>query len=184
MKECGHVSLYIADFRSLVSRIGDWVERALIHHLRKGLASIILEQLASHPSRIDSLHDLMDVTLELDTRLFSALSLLSYRHEVFKEIQDFGGDNSVSLLHLFFGNMDLPHLCYHDSLEELWDEEEEPEEVETMMKVLPSDYHQYLDVLSKVKAEKLPPHHACDHHINMEGSPPPVGVIYSLSNQE
>ncbi|MBW0555502.1 hypothetical protein O181_095217, partial [Austropuccinia psidii MF-1] len=35
-----------------------------------------------------------------------------------------------------------------------------------------------------VKAEKLPPHHACDHHIELEGSLPPVGVIYSLSNQE
>ncbi|MBW0525892.1 hypothetical protein O181_065607, partial [Austropuccinia psidii MF-1] len=35
-----------------------------------------------------------------------------------------------------------------------------------------------------VKAEKLPPHHACDHHIKLEGSLPPVGVIYSLSNRE
>ncbi|MBW0490919.1 hypothetical protein O181_030634 [Austropuccinia psidii MF-1] len=68
MKEGGHVSLYIADFRSLVSRIGYWGERALIHHFRKGLPSRILDQLASHPSRIDSLQDLMDVTLELDTR--------------------------------------------------------------------------------------------------------------------
>ncbi|MBW0579426.1 hypothetical protein O181_119141 [Austropuccinia psidii MF-1] len=68
MKERGHVSLYIADFRSLVSRIGDWGERALIHHFRKGLPSRILDQLASHPSNIDSLQDLMDVTLELDTR--------------------------------------------------------------------------------------------------------------------
>ncbi|MBW0508038.1 hypothetical protein O181_047753 [Austropuccinia psidii MF-1] len=68
MKEGGHVSLYIADFRSLVSRIGDWGERALIHHFRKGLPSRILDQLASHPSRIDSLQDLMDITLELDTK--------------------------------------------------------------------------------------------------------------------
>ncbi|MBW0506210.1 hypothetical protein O181_045925 [Austropuccinia psidii MF-1] len=68
MKEGGHVALYIADFRSLVSRIGDWGERALIHHFRKGLASRILDQLASHPSNIDSLQDLMDVSLELDTR--------------------------------------------------------------------------------------------------------------------
>ncbi|MBW0511930.1 hypothetical protein O181_051645 [Austropuccinia psidii MF-1] len=51
------------------------------------------------------------------------------------------------------------------------------------MKV-PSVYHQYLDVLLKVKADKPPPHHACDHHIKLEGSPPPVVVIYSLSNQE
>ncbi|MBW0512279.1 hypothetical protein O181_051994 [Austropuccinia psidii MF-1] len=49
--------------------------------------------------------------------------------------------------------MDLPPSSYHDSLEELWDEEEDPEEVKTVLKVL-------------------------------EGSLPPVGVIYSLSNQE
>ncbi|MBW0489421.1 hypothetical protein O181_029136 [Austropuccinia psidii MF-1] len=65
--------------------------------------------------------------------------------------------------------MDLPPSSYHDSLEELWDEEEKPEEVETVMKVFPPAYHQYLDVFSKVKAEKLPPHRACDHHIEMEG---------------
>ncbi|MBW0537467.1 hypothetical protein O181_077182 [Austropuccinia psidii MF-1] len=68
IKEGGHVLLEIANFRSLVSRIGDWGERALIHHFRKGLPSRILDQLASHPSRIDSLQDLMDFTLELDTR--------------------------------------------------------------------------------------------------------------------
>ncbi|MBW0494224.1 hypothetical protein O181_033939 [Austropuccinia psidii MF-1] len=68
MKEGGHVSLYIANFRNLVSRIGDWGERALIHHFKKGLPSRILDQLASHPSIIDSLQYLMDITLELDTR--------------------------------------------------------------------------------------------------------------------
>ncbi|MBW0588618.1 hypothetical protein O181_128333 [Austropuccinia psidii MF-1] len=68
MKEGEHVSLYIADFRSLVSRIGDLGERALIHHFSNGFPSRILDQLASHPSRIDSLQDLMDITLELDTR--------------------------------------------------------------------------------------------------------------------
>ncbi|MBW0462847.1 hypothetical protein O181_002562 [Austropuccinia psidii MF-1] len=66
----------------------------------------------------------------------------------------------------------------------LWDEEEEPEEIETVIKAVTSSYHQYLDVFSKVKAEKLPPHHTCDHHIELEGSLPPVGLIYSLSNQE
>ncbi|MBW0565469.1 hypothetical protein O181_105184, partial [Austropuccinia psidii MF-1] len=104
--------------------------------------------------------------------------------EVFKEIQDVGEDNSISSLTLFFGNMDLPPSSYHDSLEELWDEGEEPEEVESMLRVVPSVYHQYLDVLSKVKEEKRPPHCACDHHIELEGSLPPVGVIYSLSKQE
>ncbi|MBW0524650.1 hypothetical protein O181_064365, partial [Austropuccinia psidii MF-1] len=65
-----------------------------------------------------------------------------------------------------------------------WDEEEEPEEIETVLKVVPPVYHKYLDVFSKVKAEKLPPHRACDHHIKLEGLLPPIGVIYSLSNQE
>ncbi|MBW0545646.1 hypothetical protein O181_085361 [Austropuccinia psidii MF-1] len=80
--------------------------------------------------------------------------------------------------------MDLPPSSYHDSLEELWDEEEEPEEIEAVIKVVPSVYHHYLDVFSKVKAEKLPPHRACDHYMELEGSLPPAGVIYSLSNQE
>ncbi|MBW0508764.1 hypothetical protein O181_048479 [Austropuccinia psidii MF-1] len=53
MKDIGHVSLSISNLRSLVSRIGDWGERALIHHFRKGLPSRILDQLASHPSRLN-----------------------------------------------------------------------------------------------------------------------------------
>ncbi|MBW0509059.1 hypothetical protein O181_048774 [Austropuccinia psidii MF-1] len=115
---------------------------------QEGLPSRILDQLAFHPSRIGSLQDLMDLTLELDTSndfstakscavlvgdsrtpsfpysvhipsLNSNPSLLSSRDEVFKEIQNVGEDNSVSSLHLFFGNMDLPPSSSHDSLEEL-----------------------------------------------------------------
>ncbi|MBW0543715.1 hypothetical protein O181_083430 [Austropuccinia psidii MF-1] len=117
-------------------------------------------------------------------RINSPQSLPLSGDEVFKKIQDVGEDNSIYSLHLFFGNMDLPTSSYHDSVEESWDEEEEPEEVETVMEVFPSTYHQYLDVFSKVKAEKLHPHHACNHHIELEGSLPPVGVICSLSKQE
>ncbi|MBW0573893.1 hypothetical protein O181_113608, partial [Austropuccinia psidii MF-1] len=73
MKEGGHLALYISDFRSLVSRIGDWGERALIHHFRKGLAS--------HPSNIDSLQDLMDVSLELDTRYHERQKEKNYHQE-------------------------------------------------------------------------------------------------------
>ncbi|MBW0485552.1 hypothetical protein O181_025267 [Austropuccinia psidii MF-1] len=101
--------------------------------------------------------------------LHSHMSLLSSTNGFFKEIQDVGEDNSVSSLHLFFGNMDLPPSSYNDSLEELLDEEEEPEEVQTMIKVFPSLYHQYLDVFYKSKEEKLLPHHACDHHIELGG---------------
>ncbi|MBW0501641.1 hypothetical protein O181_041356, partial [Austropuccinia psidii MF-1] len=66
--------------------------------------------------------------------------------------------------------MDLPPSSYHDSLEELWDEEEEPKEMKTVRKVVPSSNHQYLDVFSKVKSEKRPPQYTCDHHIELEGS--------------
>ncbi|MBW0516468.1 hypothetical protein O181_056183 [Austropuccinia psidii MF-1] len=78
--------------------------------------------------------------------------------------------------------MDLPPSSYHDSLQEFWDEEEEEEEeeIETMMRFVPSAYHQYSYVLFKVKAEKLPAHSTCDHHIEGEGSPPPSEMIESL----
>ncbi|MBW0577251.1 hypothetical protein O181_116966 [Austropuccinia psidii MF-1] len=68
MKESGHVSFYIADFRSLMSIIGDWGERAYIHVYRRGLESRLLEQLASYPGSFDSLQELMDITFESDTR--------------------------------------------------------------------------------------------------------------------
>ncbi|MBW0544967.1 hypothetical protein O181_084682 [Austropuccinia psidii MF-1] len=68
IKESGQASLYIEDFRSLMLRIGDWGERAYIHVYRRGLASRLLDQLASHPGNFDSLQELMDITLELDTR--------------------------------------------------------------------------------------------------------------------
>ncbi|MBW0535561.1 hypothetical protein O181_075276 [Austropuccinia psidii MF-1] len=109
-------------------------------------------------------------------------SLLTSTDEVFKDIKDVGEDVAISSLHLFQGDMDLPPLSFHASLEKQWDEEEEPEEIETVLEVVPPDYHQYLDVFSKVKAEKLPPHRACDDHIELEGLLPPIGVIYSLSN--
>ncbi|MBW0580213.1 hypothetical protein O181_119928 [Austropuccinia psidii MF-1] len=85
-------------------------------------------------------------------------SLIPLRDEIFKGIKDVIEDVSISSLHLFQGDMDLPPLSFHASLEDKWDEEEEPEEIETVLKVVPPAYHQYLDVFSKVKADKLPPH--------------------------
>ncbi|MBW0516462.1 hypothetical protein O181_056177 [Austropuccinia psidii MF-1] len=116
--------------------------------------------------------------------IIPSLSLPKSRDEAFKDIKDVVEDVAISSIHLLQGDMDLPPLSFHASLEEQWDEEEEPEEIETLLKVVPPGHHQYLDVYSKVKAEKLPPHRACDHHIELKGLLPPVGVIYSLSNQE
>ncbi|MBW0482150.1 hypothetical protein O181_021865 [Austropuccinia psidii MF-1] len=72
--------------------------------------------------------------------------------------------------------MDLPPLSFHASLEEQWDEEEDPEEIKTVLKVVPPACHQYLDVFSKVKAEERPPHCDCDHHIELEGLQPPEAL--------
>ncbi|MBW0509062.1 hypothetical protein O181_048777 [Austropuccinia psidii MF-1] len=107
-------------------------------------------------------------------------SLLQSINEILKVIKYF----AISSLRLLQGDMKLPPLSFNASLEEQWDEEEEPEGIETVLKVVPPAYHQYLDVFSKVKEENLPPHHSCDHHIKLEGLLPPVCVIYSLSNQE
>ncbi|MBW0480214.1 hypothetical protein O181_019929 [Austropuccinia psidii MF-1] len=52
------------------------------------------------------------------------------------------------------------------------------------MNVVPPANYQYVEIFSKVKAEKIPPHCTCDHLIELEGSLPPVGAIYSLSNHE
>ncbi|MBW0511143.1 hypothetical protein O181_050858 [Austropuccinia psidii MF-1] len=68
INESGHVSLYIADLKSLISKIGDWEKRAYIHVYRRELASRPLDQLASYPGNLGTLQELMDITLELDTR--------------------------------------------------------------------------------------------------------------------
>ncbi|MBW0541420.1 hypothetical protein O181_081135 [Austropuccinia psidii MF-1] len=51
-----------------MSRIGDWGEREAIHVYRRGLASGLLDQLASYPGNFHTLQELMVFTLELDTR--------------------------------------------------------------------------------------------------------------------
>lgn len=52
-------------------------------------------------------------------------------------------------------------------------------------KLVPSEYHQYLDVFSKKGADTLPEHRPFDHTIPLEeGKTPPFGPIYSLSDTE
>ncbi|MBW0472765.1 hypothetical protein O181_012480 [Austropuccinia psidii MF-1] len=53
MKDGCLVLFYISKFRILVSRIGEWGERDLIHYFKKGLPSSLFHQLASHPSILD-----------------------------------------------------------------------------------------------------------------------------------
>ncbi|MBW0587073.1 hypothetical protein O181_126788, partial [Austropuccinia psidii MF-1] len=103
------------------------------------------------------------------TSIIPSQLLLSSRDEVFREIKDVGEDVAIYSLHLIQVDIDLPPLSFPASLEKKWDDEEEPEEIETVLKVFPPSYHHYSDVFYKVKAEKPPPHHACDHHIKLEG---------------
>ncbi|MBW0515067.1 hypothetical protein O181_054782 [Austropuccinia psidii MF-1] len=48
-------------------------------------------------------------------------SLLPSIDEVFKDIREVGEDVAISSLHLFQGDIDLPYLSFHASLEEQWD---------------------------------------------------------------
>ncbi|MBW0461366.1 hypothetical protein O181_001081 [Austropuccinia psidii MF-1] len=77
-----------------------------------------------------------------------SISLPSFplSHYFHQEMKDVGEDVSISSLQFFQGDMNLPPLSFHASLEEQWDEEEDPEEIETGLKVVPSAYNQYLDV--------------------------------------
>ncbi|MBW0551629.1 hypothetical protein O181_091344 [Austropuccinia psidii MF-1] len=107
-------------------------------------------------------------------------SLILSRDEVFKKIKDVEED-AISSLHIFQGEMDLPPLSFNSLLDSKWDEKKELEEIETVLKLAPLAYHQYLDVFSKVKTETHPSHSACDNQIKLEGLLPPIGVINSLS---
>ncbi|MBW0562363.1 hypothetical protein O181_102078 [Austropuccinia psidii MF-1] len=130
MKEGVHVSLYIADFRSLVSRIGDWGERALNHHFRRGLPSKILNQLASHPSRIDSLQVSMEIMLELDTRYHERQNEKSHHQEKKPEASKSNSSHcksssSSSSKKKNFQKRDKPHLSLLNNNFKLTDSEKE-----------------------------------------------------------
>jgi hypothetical protein len=60
------------------------------------------------------------------------------------------------------------------------------EELNKLRSQIPPDYHEFLDVFSKAKADALPGHNPLyDHHIDLEDrKQPPVGPIYNLSEVE
>ncbi|MBW0571198.1 hypothetical protein O181_110913, partial [Austropuccinia psidii MF-1] len=99
--------------RSLIQSY--WGERALIHHSRKGFLSIILDQLASHTSRIDSLQDLMDINLELDTRYHERNKEKSHHQEKTPEASNSNSShpqnysNSNQKKRRIFQKRDKPH---------------------------------------------------------------------------
>jgi hypothetical protein len=57
--------------------------------------------------------------------------------------------------------------------------------MDNLRTMVPPQYHDYLDVFSKSSADTLPPHRPYDHAIDIkEGTNPPFGPIYSLSEPE
>ncbi|MBW0554882.1 hypothetical protein O181_094597 [Austropuccinia psidii MF-1] len=153
---------------------------------------------------MDSLKDLMNITLELDTRYHERENEKSNHQEKKSEASKSNSSDppnsssSSQRKKKNFQKLDKPHSSLLNKYFKFMNSEkegrikeglctyceEEPEEIETVIKVVPSADHQYSDVFSEVKAEKLPPHYACDHHIELKGSLPPVRVMYSLSNKE
>ena len=58
-------------------------------------------------------------------------------------------------------------------------------EYEALHQSVPAAYHDYLDIFSKSKGTTLPPRRSYDHKIELEdGTTPPFGPIYSLSEVE
>ncbi|MBW0534448.1 hypothetical protein O181_074163 [Austropuccinia psidii MF-1] len=98
-----------AEAESIVSRIRDWGERALIHDFRRGLASRILDQLASHPSIIDSLQELMNITLELDTRYHERKKEKNHHQEKKPEASKSNSSSSSHRKKKNFEKRDKPH---------------------------------------------------------------------------
>ncbi|MCU1415826.1 MAG: hypothetical protein JWN80_3166, partial [Microbacteriaceae bacterium] len=65
------------------------------------------------------------------------------------------------------------------------DDEPTPEEIAELSKVVPSVYHDFLDVFSKSNADTLPPHRGYDLTIDfLEDKIPPFGPIYGLAAPE
>ncbi|MBW0476199.1 hypothetical protein O181_015914 [Austropuccinia psidii MF-1] len=156
----------------------DW-KNGLITYVSSGIKSATSNAFATAVNSVALVGELKTPSLPPSVHIPSIIcsqSFIPSRDEVFKEIKDVGEDVAISSLHLFQGDIDLPPSSFHASLEEKWDEEKEPEEIKTVLKVVPPSYHQYLDLFSKVKEEKLPPHHAGNNHIKLEGLLPPEAL--------
>lgn len=77
-----------------------------------------------------------------------------------------------------------PSILSPSGIPDLSDDEEETPAPD-LRKMVPEEYHEFLDVFDKTSAIKLPEHRPFDHAIEFEeGKTPGVGPIYSLSEPE
>ena len=57
---------------------------------------------------------------------------------------------------------------------------EAPEDLESILALIPPMFHEFAHLFSKVKAEISPPQRDCNHKIKLMGPPPKKGGIYQL----
>ncbi|MBW0500671.1 hypothetical protein O181_040386 [Austropuccinia psidii MF-1] len=95
------------------------------HKASSGIKSSASNSLATSVNIVALVGELKTPSLPPSVHIPSSMqsqSLLKSTDEVFEEIKDFGEDVAISSLHLFQGDMDLPPLSFHASLEEQWDQ--------------------------------------------------------------
>ncbi|MBW0559461.1 hypothetical protein O181_099176 [Austropuccinia psidii MF-1] len=115
------------------------------HKDSSGIISSASNDFATAVNSVSLVGELKTLSLPSSVHIPSIIpskSLFPPRDEVFKEIKDVEEDVAISSLHLFQGDMDLPPLSLHSSLEKEWDEKEEPEEIETVLKLVLSTLYQ------------------------------------------
>ena len=61
---------------------------------------------------------------------------------------------------------------------------EAPEDLETLLPLIPTAFDDFIDIFLKVKADTLPPQRECDHQIKLTGDPPGKGGVYKLLDPE
>ncbi|MBW0470222.1 hypothetical protein O181_009937 [Austropuccinia psidii MF-1] len=118
-------------------------KNGLITYDSSGINSSTSNDLATAVNSVALVGELKTPSLPSSVHIPSIMPshlLLQSRYGVFKETNNVGEDVDISLLHLLQRDMDLPPSSLHSSLEEQWDEEEEPEKIETVLKVVPPAY--------------------------------------------
>ncbi|MBW0466563.1 hypothetical protein O181_006278 [Austropuccinia psidii MF-1] len=121
---------FLYHFNSIINWKNVFITNSSSHKDFSGINSSTIYDLATAVNSVALAGELKTPSLPSSVHIPSIMpsqSLLLSRDEVLKEIKDVGEDFSISSLHLFQGDMDLPPLYFHSSLEEQWDEEEEPE---------------------------------------------------------
>ena len=68
MKDNETVASYIATFRTYQYRVKDFGERALVHFFKKGLASRIKDEFVHYLGSLDTLDEIIDLSLRIDKR--------------------------------------------------------------------------------------------------------------------